>query len=113
MIRNFKGFVISVNFLPIDAITIFPFIFLKKSKLPVIKSWIQHERIHLHQQAELLIVVFYLLYTISYFAGIIRFRSHQKAYRAIIFEREAYAEQNTSNYLTTRKPFAFIKYWFS
>jgi hypothetical protein len=109
MLNRFKGFVITVNYLPVDAITIFPFIILKKSKLPLIKSWLQHERIHLLQQAELLIVFFYLFYFANYISQLIRLRSHQKAYRAILFEQEAYSNQSVPGYLYSRKPFAYLK----
>ena len=109
MLRRFKGFVIPVNYLPVDAITIFPFIFLKKSKLPIVKSWLQHERIHLLQQAELLIVFFYVIYLANYIYLLFRYRAHQKAYRAIIFEKEAYNHQSSASYLFTRKPFAYLK----
>lgn len=110
MQKNFKGFVISVNYLPVDAITIFPFIFLKKSKLPVIKSWLQHERIHLLQQAELLIVFFYVFYLLNYLYLIVVLRDHQKAYRSIVFEKEAYINQTNPAYLFKRKMFAFLNY---
>ena len=110
MIKNFKGIVISVNYLPVDAITIFPFIFLKKSKLPVIKSWLQHERIHLLQQAELLIVFFYVLYLLHYLYLLLIFRDHQKAYRSILFEKEAYLNQSCPAYLFKRKIFACFRH---
>jgi hypothetical protein len=110
MLKNFKGFVISVNYLPVDAITIFPFIFLKKSKLPVIKSWLQHERIHLLQQAELLIVFFYVFYLLNYLYLIVVLKDHQKAYRSIAFEKEAYINQSSPAYLFNRKMFAFLNY---
>jgi len=110
MSKNFKGIIFSVKYLPVDGITIFPFIILKKSKLPVIKSWLQHERIHLQQQAELFVVLFYAAYLMHYLYLLIVLKNHQKAYRSIIFEKEAYQNQTTPNYLNTRKSFAFMNY---
>ena len=51
-----KGWIVLVNKLPADGMAIFPFILLKKSRLPITKTLIQHERIHLQQQIELLLI---------------------------------------------------------
>lgn len=77
------------------AITIWPFIFARK-KLSEID--INHEKIHLAQQLELLIIPFYIIYLIEWIF---------KRYRNISFEKEAYANQEDMNYLEwRRKPYS-------
>ena len=92
-----------------SGIAIYPFIFLKSSKY-VKKSVIVHERIHLRQQAELLVLPFYLLYFLN---GVINLLSAAKPdfYRTILFEKEAFANESDSKYLLTRKAFAWTKYF--
>jgi hypothetical protein len=94
----------------IAGITLFPFIFIRDKKDLTNKRLINHERIHIRQQAELLILPFYIIYLINY----IRLRfiyNHNDAYRNIIFEREAYVNERNLDYLNTRKWFAFIRYF--
>ncbi len=71
---------------------------------------INHERIHDAQQRELLYIPFYLLYLFEYLVRLIQFRNHDKAYRNISFEREAYANDKDFNYLKRRKLFSFRRY---
>jgi hypothetical protein len=56
---------------------------------------------------ELLVVGFYLWYFVEW---TLRLLMAGNAYRNLSFEREAYGNQDNENYLTTRKPFAWIKY---
>jgi hypothetical protein len=72
---------------------------------------IHHEKIHHRQQLELLIVPFYLIYLINYLFNLIRYREHFKAYKEIVFEREAYKMEPDLNYLNERKMFAFTHYF--
>lgn len=74
-------------------ITIWPFIFLSDEKYKTDKI-INHEKIHLEQQKEMLIIFFYLLYLIEWFF---------KGYRKISFELEAYNNEDNLKYLETRK----------
>ena len=77
------------------AMAIWPFIFARK-KLSEID--INHEKIHLAQQLELLIIPFYIIYFIEWIF---------KGYKQISFEKEAYTHQEDMNYLEwRRKPFA-------
>jgi hypothetical protein len=71
---------------------------------------LQHEHIHLRQQRELLVLPFYLLYLLHYLVNIIRYRNHNKAYRHICFEREAYACEVQADYLKNRKWMSWISY---
>ncbi len=94
------------------AIAIFPFIFLRRGGAEN-EILINHERIHLRQQAELLILPFYLWYLIEYLLKLIVYRDHDKAYRNISFEREAYQNDEDPGYLKTRKFWSFVKYLLS
>jgi hypothetical protein len=64
-----------------------------------------HEAIHTTQMKELLYVPFYLLYVLEWLWYLIRLRDTRAAYRAISFEREAYAHEGEADYLKTRKKF--------
>jgi hypothetical protein len=71
---------------------------------------INHERIHHRQQIELLILPFYILYISLYLYHLIRLKNHYRAYRAIIFEREAFSMDSDLGYLKRRKWWGFMKY---
>ena len=43
-------------------LTIYPFVFLKYRRLKADMTLINHERIHLRQQLELLVIPFYIIY---------------------------------------------------
>jgi len=86
--------------MPIRGLAFFPFIFLASNANPD-EYLINHERIHLRQQLELLIIPFYIWYLIEYFT---------KGYMSTSFEKEAYANEKDLNYLKKRKLFGFIKY---
>ena len=94
----------------INGITLFPFIILKNSEDRNNQILLNHERIHLRQQAEMLIIFFYLWYVLEYYYLLIKFRNPYQAYQNISFEREAYGNENNLNYLKTRKFWNFTKY---
>jgi hypothetical protein len=89
------------------AITIFPFII---SKEQMDAGTLNHETIHIHQQRELLVIPFYLLYAYFYLVGLIKFKDKQRAYFMIPFEQEAYANDQNLDYLKTRKSYAWRRY---
>ncbi|GIJ96565.1 hypothetical protein CAPN001_11340 [Capnocytophaga stomatis] len=91
------------------AITLYPFIFVRNEEDKGNAVLINHERIHLKQQAELLVVFFYLWYFIDFMWKYAKYRNWDKAYRNIIFEREAYSNESNLEYLKNRKPFQFLK----
>lgn len=91
-------------------ITIFPFIFLKYQYLRTNRIILNHERIHLRQQLEFLIVLFYLWYGIEFGIRLLYLRNWKKAYQSVSFEREAYANENDFNYLKTRTFFRNFNY---
>lgn len=91
-------------------ITIFPFVFLldkKDSQNPV---FLNHERIHIRQQLELLIIPFFIWYGIEFGLRWWQHRDRRKAYYAISFEREAYAYEKDLDYLKRRSFWQFLKY---
>ncbi|WP_298554031.1 hypothetical protein [uncultured Algibacter sp.] len=90
--------------------TIFPFVFLKTKQLKENKVLINHEKIHLKQQLELLVIPFYVFYVIEFLIRLVKYRNWQKAYRNISFEREAYCNQANLEYLQNRLIWSFLKY---
>ena len=94
----------------ISGITLFPFFFLRNVKDKGNKTLINHEKIHLRQQVELLLIFFYIWYLIEYFYRYYQFRNSHMAYKQISFEREAYAMEDDLGYLKKRKLFSFWKY---
>lgn len=91
---------IKTNILPksIVAITLYPFIFTRSLD----QVTINHERIHLRQQIELLVIMFYVLYFFEWMF---------KGYKGISFEKEAYKNEENLNYLKQRKTFSWVKYF--
>lgn len=75
-----------------------------------IETLIFHERIHIRQQLEMLIVLFYIWYLIEFLIKWIIYKDSKLAYRNISFEREAYVNENYFNYLKKRKFWNFIHY---
>lgn len=94
----------------ISAITLFPVILLRKPESLHDKILINHEKIHLRQQLELLIIFFYLWYVIEYYFWYFRLRDSFLAYKYISFEREAFAMEDDPDYLKRRKLWSFWKY---
>ena len=76
----------------IRALAFFPFIIIPKSTI-IDDELINHERIHLRQQLELLIIPFYVWYLIALW---------RKGYYGISFEREAHLNDGDLEYLKKR-----------
>ena len=91
--------------------TIFPFVFLKRKSLKTDVVLINHEKIHLKQQLELLIIPFYLFYVLEFIVRFIQYKKWSTAYRNISFEREAYYNEKDLNYLKTRSIWKFTHYF--
>lgn len=94
----------------INGITLFPFILLKNRSDLNNKVLLNHEKIHLRQQLELLIIFFYIWYLLEYYYWLIKFRDPYTAYLRISFEREAYSNENNLNYLKVKKLWSFKNY---
>ncbi|CAG2532074.1 MAG: hypothetical protein ABJO28_07530 [Maribacter dokdonensis] len=91
-------------------LSLWPFIFLKNGSLKNDDVLINHEKIHLRQQQELLILPFYILYLTEWAIRAVCYFDTYKAYQNLSFEREAYMHENDMDYLSNRKTFSFIKY---
>lgn len=99
-----------VKRLPAAGMALYPFILLKREAYKSDKFLINHEKIHLRQQLELLIVFFYLLYALNYLVNLCFYRSRHKAYRQIVFEKEAYNHDSDLNYLKNRPFWNWLRY---
>lgn len=93
-----------------NGMAIYPFIFIKDKKLKANKTMLNHERIHLRQQLELLWIFFFIWYVIEFLIHYIRYRDWMKAYYSISFEKEAYTHEVDPHYLKTRKFWGFLKF---
>ncbi len=84
----------------IRALAFWPFIIMPRSTV-IDAELINHERIHLRQQIEMLVIPFYIWYLIEYYT---------KSYWNISFEKEAYSNEKNLHYLKKRRIFAFLGY---
>ena len=91
-------------------ITIFPFMFLKYKALKGNVILINHEKIHLRQQIELLIIPFFIIYSFEFLIRLIQYRNWKLAYRNISFEREAYSKEKDLEYLKSRPLFNVVNF---
>ena len=91
-------------------LSLWPFIILKNNRLKEDAVLINHERIHLKQQIELLILPFYVFYILEWIIRTILYFDSYKAYQNISFEREAYYHEKNMSYLKHRRPFSFLKF---
>jgi hypothetical protein len=103
-----QKFIIRVPTLGADGMALFPFILVRRPNPGA--TLINHERIHLRQQAELGVLPFYLWYVVEYGIRWLHYRDHYTAYRNICFEREAFANDTNLAYLNTRPFWSFRKY---
>ena len=102
--------ILIIKRLPAAGMAIFPFILLKSAKLKNDPEVINHEKIHIRQQLELLILPFYLLYLGHFFINLIKYKNKDLAYRNISFEREAYTKETDLHYIRNRRMFQFLHY---
>ena len=93
-------------------LTIWPFIILKNTDLKADQVLINHEKIHLRQQRELLIIPFYLFYVIEWLFRSVYYLDFYEGYQNISFEREAYLNEKDMDYLEQRPMFGFTRYFF-
>lgn len=92
-------------------LSLWPFIFLKNDTLKEDIVLINHEKIHLKQQQELLVVFFYFLYISEWLIRTAIYFDSYRAYQNISFEREAYSNEKNLDYTSERKAFSFVKYF--
>lgn len=127
--------VIRNNIFPLgtfNAMNILGVLFIREGVI-LNKSLLLHEKIHSAQQYEILTLSalvgvalcniwaswWYMLavvampivvYVVAWVVALL-LPPYDRAYRDTPFEREAYANQYNPDYLTTRTPFAWLKYW--
>lgn len=92
------------------AINLFGVLFARRgSRLTA--SDINHEEIHTAQMKETLYIGFYVIYLLNWVINLFRYKfSNNKAYHNIMFEREAYENENYAPYLGSREHFTWIHY---
>lgn len=107
--------------MPICAITLYPYILFADSQVGMSTYpggvltpqaiTINHESIHIAQYEELWVAGFLFLYLLDYLVGRLKYKyTHNKAYRMIRFEQEAYGHQYVMSYLATRTTKAWKAY---
>lgn len=96
--KGFRGF------------TFFPFVFLSDKKDREHSVLLNHERIHIKQQLELLVVFFFIWYGIEFLIRLLHYKNRREAYYNISFEREAFVNEKDLDYLKQRSFWSFLKY---
>lgn len=91
-------------------ICLWPFIIIRKKTLKNDHVFMNHERIHLRQQAEMLVLPFYLWYGVEFLFRLFQYKNKYEAYRNISFEREAYKNDKDLLYLKGRPFWRFLNY---
>lgn len=92
-------------------VNLFGVLFTRRDK-SISDKTLNHEMIHTEQMKEMLYIFFYLWYLIEWFVRLIMLRDSHKAYRAISFEQEAYANQYDLTYREGRKRYHWFSYVF-
>ncbi len=83
---------------------------LKDNSLKDDAVFLNHERIHLRQQSELLVLFFYVWYGLEFMVRLLQYRNKFMAYKNISFEREAYRYETDLSYLKSRRIFGFLRF---
>ena len=91
-------------------LSLFPFVLVKYREDIKNIVFVNHEKIHLRQQLELLIIPFFIWYVLEYCVRCFQYKNANLAYRNISFEREAYANESNLEYLKNRPFCRFLKY---
>jgi hypothetical protein len=91
-------------------LALYPFVFLKSKELRLNEVLVNHEKIHLRQQLELLVLPFYVIYGFEFLICLFQFKKWYVAYRNISFEREAYTNEKKLDYLESRSFWEFLRY---
>ena len=94
----------------VRGITIFPFILLSYRQDKQNFVLLNHEKIHIRQQTELLVIPFFIWYGLEFLFRFIQYRNARQAYLNISFEREAYQNEKNLHYLKQRSFWGFLKF---
>lgn len=112
---KWNEFVILPHRIKIYGIVLFAFVFLnKKTRLlneNELTTLLNHERIHVRQQLELLILPFFVIYVAEWLILLLKYKNKKLAYRNISFEKEAYDKADDWDYLKHRRPYIWLSYW--
>jgi len=93
-----------------SGMAVFPFVLMKYDFDKTNQTFVNHEKIHLRQQIEMLVLPFFIFYFLEYLVRLIQYKNAALAYRNISFEREAYTNETDFDYLKNRSFFQFLKY---
>ncbi len=93
-----------------QGMAIFPFVLLRDRKVFDFKVLVNHEKIHIRQQWEMLVILFFVWYGLEFLYRWVKLRDRRMAYRNISFEREAYTNEKDLDYLRSRSFWGFTKY---
>lgn len=91
-------------------LTVFPFVIVRKKEHAADLVFLNHERIHIKQQLELLVLPFFVWYFVEFLFRLVQYKNRNDAYRNIGFEKEAYANENNKDYLMSRRFWSFWNY---
>lgn len=91
-------------------ITFYPFVFLADKNDKLNLCFVNHERIHIRQQLEMLIIPFFIWYGLEFLVRWMQFKNRRAAYLNISFEREAYQNEKDLDYLKRRPFWTFLKF---
>ena len=94
-----------------NGISLWPFILVRNREYKNDQVFINHEKIHLRQQLELLIIPFYIWYGLEFLIRLAKYKDRYQAYRNICFEREAYQNEKDLDYLKKRSFWKFILFY--
>lgn len=94
----------------VRGISIFPFVVLSYNEDKLNPVLLNHEKIHIRQQLELLVIPFFIWYGLEFIVRYFQYKSWNKAYMNISFEREAYQNEKNLHYLKQRSFWNFRKY---
>lgn len=104
--------IIRNNIIPFSgykAINLFGLLFVRKNAV-LSPQLINHEEIHTAQMREMLYIFFYIWYVLEWLIRFICYWNNDLAYHNIGFEKEASIQQGDTDYLKSRKLFAWISY---
>lgn len=93
-----------------NGFAIYPFVFMKFKESKNDLVLINHEKIHLRQQLELLIFPFFIWYSIEFVIRFFQYGDLKIAYKNISFEKEAYENEKNLNFINEKCFFSFLKY---
>ncbi|GER57996.1 hypothetical protein [Patiriisocius marinus] len=93
-----------------NGVTVWPFVLMRHKALKDNLVFMNHEKIHLRQQIELLVLPFYIWYLLEFIVRLFQYKNWDLAYRNISFEREAYANEKDLNYIKKRPFWVFRNY---